>query len=118
MALTPNFDELKAACRSDKLQHAFRLLFLHEEADIEGLIMVLNERCDDVRARIVKKRELLREGESFSASDPVAVNGLLCLQEAQNKEFNLLAAMVALIDLAHEARTEKRRHGLTMEQYN
>ena len=75
MSLTPNFDELKEACGSDKLNHALRLLFLHEEADNEGLITLLSQKCDDVRGRIGKKRGLLQEGGTFSRSDPVAVMG-------------------------------------------
>lgn len=87
MGSTPNFEELKKACGSDKLNDAFRLLFLHEEADNEGLIMLLTEKCDDEPAKIGKKRELLQEGESFSLFDLVVVNGLQCLQEAQSKDF-------------------------------
>lgn len=117
MSLTPKFDELKEACGSDKLHHALRLLFLHEEAYNEGLILLLSEECDDLRARI-GKRELLQEGGSFSRFDPVAVNGIQCLQEAQSKDFQLLAALVVLLGLVHETRVEKRRHVVTMEQYD
>ena len=85
------------------------MLFLHEEADNEGLILLLVEKCDDVRARIATKRALLQEVGSFCALDPAAFNGLQCLQEAQNKDFQLLAALVVVLDLIQEARIEKRR---------
>lgn len=48
----------------------------------------------------------------------MAVDGLAGLQQAQNKDYQLLAAMVVLVDLAHEARTLQNHHALTMEQYN
>lgn len=115
MAATPQLDEYKKACGSDKLNHALRVLFLHEEADNEGIILLLVEKCDDVRARIATKRALLEEVGNFSPSDIAVGSGLQCLQEAQNKDFQLL---VAALDLASEARIEKRRHVVTMEQYN
>ena len=118
MVLTPKLDEYKEACGSDKLNRALRVLFLHEEADNEGLILVLVEKCDDVRARIATKRALLEEVGSFSLSDPAVASGIQCLQEAQNKDFQLLAALVVVLDLIHEARTEKRRYVVTMEQFN
>ena len=118
MGSTPNLNELKKACDSDKLHHALRLLFLYEEADNEGLIMVMNEKCDDVRARIGKKRALLQEAGSFNASNPVVANGVQCLEEAQSKDFKLLGALVVLLDQLHEERSEKRRYVLMMEQYN
>lgn len=114
MVPTPKLDEYKEACGSDKLHHALRVLFLLEEADNEGLILLLVEKCDDVHARIANKRALLEEVGNFSRSDRVVVSGLQCLQEAQNKDFQL----VAVFDVVSGARTEKRRHAVTMEQYN
>ena len=118
MVATPELDEYKKACGSDKLHHVLRVLFLHEEADNEGIILLLVEKCDDVRARIATKRALVEEVGNFSPSDPAVVSGLQCLEEAHNKNFQLLAALVAVLDLASEARIEKRRHVVTMEQYN
>lgn len=118
MVATPKLDEYKEACGSDKLHHALRVLFLHEEADNEGLILLLVEKCDDVRARIATKRALVEEVGNLRPSHHAVVSGLRCLQEAQNKDFQLLAALVAVLDLVSEARTEKRRHVVTMEQYN
>ena len=56
MGSTPLVDELKEACHSDKLHHALRLFFLHDEADNECLALVLIERSDDLRVSIGKKK--------------------------------------------------------------
>ena len=118
MAGTPNFEQLKDACGSGELHHAFQFLFLQEEAENDGFIMLLGEKCDDVRRRMDKRRELLEEGENFSPMDPVAGDGLECIEEAQEKDDEILAALIVVLDLAREARVEKRAHVAKMEKYN
>ncbi|PWA49917.1 hypothetical protein CTI12_AA426410 [Artemisia annua] len=118
MSSTPMIDELKEACGSNKFHNALRLFFLHDEADNEGLALVLIERCDELRASIGKKRQLLREGGIVEAPDNVVANANECLEESMYKDLQVLAAMTVLLDVVHEARTQKRRHVVTMEQFN
>ena len=118
MAPTPMIDELKVAAGSDKLEHALRVFFLHDEADNEGLGLVLIERSDDLRVSIRKKRQLLRESGNVGASDNVVSNGNECLQESIYKDLEVLGAMTVLLDAVLAARAQKRRHVVTMEQFN
>lgn len=60
---------------------------------------------------------MLQEGQSFSLFDLVSGNGLQCMREALYKDGHILAALIVVLDLAREARDEKRRHVATMEQY-
>ena len=92
--------------------------FLHDEADNEGLALVLIERSDDLRFSIGKKRQLLRESENVGAPDNVVANGNECLQESIYKDLQVLGAMTVLLDVVHEAHAQKRRHVVTMEQFN
>lgn len=117
MSYTPNFDELKEACNSNRLEHCFRYLFMQEAEENEGFIVLLREECDTVRSRMQKRRQLLEEGQRFSPFDPVAGDGLKCMQDAQYKDGHILAALNVVLDYALEARDEKAEHVTTMEQY-
>lgn len=76
MVSTPNFDQLKEACGSDELHHAFKFLFIQEQGENEGFIMLLGKKCDDVRRRLERRTELLEDGRRFSPFDDVATDGL------------------------------------------
>lgn len=118
MVSTPNFEELKEACGSNRLEHCFRFLFMQEASENEGFIRLLDEKCDDVRHRMQKRRELINEGQKgFSVFDPVSGDGLQCMQEAQYTDGQILAALMHVLDLAREAMDEKHTHVEKMEQY-
>lgn len=117
MSSTPNFDELKKDCNSDRLEHCYRFLFMQEAAENEGFITLIDEECDDARRRMQKRRLLLQEATTFSLFNSVSVDGQLCMREAQNKDSQILAALIGVLDLAREAREERRRHVVTMEKY-
>ena len=114
---TPNFDELKEACNSDRLEHCFRFFFMKEVGENEAFITLIDEECDDVRCRMQKRLNLLREGQTFSPFDPVSSDGLRCMREAHNKDGEILRALIVVLDLACEASEEKCEHVATMEQY-
>ena len=76
MVSTPNFEQLKEVAGSDELHHRFQFLFTQDQAENEGFIMLLGEKCDDVPCRIEKRREFLEEGRCFSPFNPVAGDGL------------------------------------------
>ena len=117
MSSTPNFDELKNDCNSDRLEHCYRFLFMQEAAENDGFITLIDEECDDVRRRMQKRQFLLQEARAFSLFNSVSIDGQLCMREAQNKDGQILAALIAVLDLAREAREERRRHVSTMEKY-
>ena len=117
MAFTPNFDELKEQCNSNRLEHCFRFLFMQEASHNDGFITFLEEECEEVRRRMRQQRALLQEGKRLSPFDPVSVDGLQCIKEALYKDGQLLAALVVVLDLARDARDEKRAHVSVMEQY-
>ena len=91
---------------------------MHDEADNEGLALVLIERSDDLRFSIGKKRQLLTESGIVGAPNNLVANGKECLQESIYKDLEVLGAMTVLLDAVHEARAQKRRHVVTMERFN
>lgn len=117
MASTPNFDELKAACNSSRLEHCFRFLFMQDANEAENFVTLLEEECERVRARLYKYQQLLQEGRRLSPFDPVVVDRLRCMTGAQYKDGLVLNALNVVLDLAREARDEKLGHVATMEQH-
>ena len=117
MSSTPNFDEVKEACNSDRLEHCFRFLFMKDLRENDAFISLIDEECDDVRQRMQHRRRLLQEGRAFSPFDPVSGDGLECMRQAQNKDGEILAALMVVLDLAREAREQKHEHVTMMEQY-
>ena len=104
MSSTPNFGKLKNDCNSDRLEHCYRFLFMQEAAENDGFITLIDEECDDVRRRMQKRQFLLQEARAFSLFNSVSIDGQLCMREAQNKDGQILAALIAVLDLAREAR--------------
>ena len=117
MASTSSFDQLKVACNSNRLEHCFRFLFMEELAKNESFITVLEAQYEAVRQRMVKHRNLLQEGRSFSCFNPVTVDGLRCTSEGQYKDGLILNTLLVVLELAREAREEKRAYVSVMEQY-
>lgn len=80
MSRTPNFDDLKEDCNSNRLEHCFCYSFMQELAENESFVALLVEECELVSSRMEKHRELLQEGQTFSPFDPVSSNGLQCVR--------------------------------------
>ena len=117
MAFTPNFDDLKERCNSNRLEHCFRFLFMQHASHNDGFITFLEEECEEVRSRMRHQRALLQEGKRLSPFDPVSDDGLQCIKEALYKDGQILSALFVVLDLARDARDEKRAHVSMMEQY-
>ena len=117
MAHTPNFDDLKEECNSDRLEHCFRYFFMQLADENESFIALLEDECEVVQSRMQKQLELLQEGQGFNPFDHAVANGLQCMREAQVKDSRILAALNVVLVLAREARDEKRRHVSIMERY-
>lgn len=106
----PNIDQLKQACGSNQLQHCFKYLFVQEWKENEALIMYIGQKCDDLETKIQRRDELIEEGQSFGLFHDVASDVVKCMTETQLRDRQILAALVGVLDLAHEGRTEKERH--------
>lgn len=117
MSQTPNFDELKVECNSNRLEHCYRYMFMQEEDENESFIALMYEECEVVRRRMQRRRELLDEGQTFSPFCRVSGNGLQGMTESQYTDGLILAALTRVLELACGARDEKRRHVATMERY-
>lgn len=118
MSSTPNFDELKEDCNSNRLQDCFRYLFTREAAENDDFIRLIDDECDAVRSRMQYRRLLLQEGTAFSPFDPVYADGEQCMREAQNKDGEILHALIVVLDLAREAREERISHLGKIEKNN
>ena len=75
MSSTPNFDELKNDCNSDRLEHCYRFLFMKEAAENDGFITLIDEECDDARRRMQKRRLLLQEARAFGLFNSASIDG-------------------------------------------
>ena len=117
MGHTPNFDDLKEECNSNKLEHCFSYMFTQEMIDNETFVELLVEELRVISERMQKRQEMLQEGQSFSPFGPVSINGLQCMREAQRKDGRIFAALNAVLVLAREAGEEKQRHVALMERF-
>lgn len=117
MGETPNFDDLKVECNSDRLEHCFHFLFLQEVFENESFVELIVQECEVVTNRMHRRQQLLQEGQRFSPYGPVSSNGLQCMREAQRKDGHLFNALNAVLVLGREAGEEKCNHVAIMEQF-
>ena len=57
---------------------------------------------------IQKKGQLMQEGKSFGHFHDVAPDVVQCMAETQQRDQDILAALIGVLDLAREGRTEKK----------
>ncbi|PWA36476.1 hypothetical protein CTI12_AA599580 [Artemisia annua] len=110
MGARPNIDSLKVACGSNQLQHCFKYLFVQEWRENEDLIIYIGQKCDELDTNIQRRDELIQEGQSFGLFHEVAPDAVECMVETQQRDREILAALVGVLDLAREGRVEKQRH--------
>ncbi|PWA34463.1 hypothetical protein CTI12_AA618900 [Artemisia annua] len=110
MGARPNIDHLKESCGSNQLQHCFKYLFVQEWRANEDFISYIGQKFADVEAKIQRKALLIQESESFGPFRNVAPDAVECMGETQQREQDMLAALISILDLAREGRTEKERH--------
>ena len=70
-----------------------------------------------MRSRMLKYRRLLQEGRWLSPFVVAADDALRCTSEGQYKDGLILNALNVVLELAREAREERRGHVTTMEQH-
>ncbi|PWA94175.1 hypothetical protein CTI12_AA060960 [Artemisia annua] len=106
----PNIDHLKELCGSNQLQHCFKYLFVQEWRENENFIRYIGDKCANLEASIKRRAQLMQEGESFGPFHDVAPDAVECMAETQEREQDMLAALMGVLDLAREGRTEKEHH--------
>ena len=115
MATTNNIEELKQAFGSDDLSTCFKYLFNNEISEDVGFLIRIGDECSQLRAKIAKRNNTIREAQFCGSFDSKAVNVLRCLLEIQQRERNRLQQLTAIIDEVHEGIQEKQRHVSLME---
>ncbi|PWA51778.1 hypothetical protein CTI12_AA460800 [Artemisia annua] len=110
MGARPNIDHLKESCGSNQLQHCFKYLFVQEWRENEDLIRYIGEKCANLEAKIERRVQLMQEAESFGPFHDVAPDAVQCMVVTQQREQDMLAALMDVLDLAREGRTEKEYH--------
>ncbi|PWA40392.1 reverse transcriptase domain-containing protein [Artemisia annua] len=76
----------------------------------EDFISYIGHKCADLEAKIQRRALLIQESESFGPFHNVAPDAAECMGETQQREQDMLAALLGILDLAREGRTEKERH--------
>ncbi|PWA79870.1 hypothetical protein CTI12_AA202340 [Artemisia annua] len=76
----------------------------------EDLIRYIGQKCANLEANIERREQLIQEGECFGPFHDVAPDAVECMGETQQREQDILAALMGVLDLAREGRTEKERH--------
>ncbi|PWA84136.1 hypothetical protein CTI12_AA161690 [Artemisia annua] len=110
MGARANIDHLKELCGSNQLQHCFKYLFVQEWREIEDLIRYIGQKCASLEGNIERRAQLIQEGESFGPFHDVAPDAVECMGETQQREQDILAALMCVLDMAREGRTEEERH--------
>ncbi|PWA73436.1 hypothetical protein CTI12_AA261270 [Artemisia annua] len=110
MGARPNIDHLKESCGSNQLQHCFKYLFVQEWRANEDFITYIGQKCADLEANIQIRALLIQESESFGPFHNVAPDAVECMGETQQRDQDMLVALIGILDLAREGRTEKERH--------
>ncbi|PWA72556.1 hypothetical protein CTI12_AA216170 [Artemisia annua] len=110
MGARPNIDHLKESCGSNQLQDCFKYLFVQEWRENEDFIRYIGQKCANLEANIERRAQLIQEGESFGPFHNVALDAVECMGETQQREQDILAALMGVLDLAREGRTEKEHH--------
>ncbi|PWA44853.1 ATP-citrate synthase beta chain protein 2 [Artemisia annua] len=76
----------------------------------EDFITYIGQKCADLEANIQRRALLIQESESFGPFHNVAPDAVECMGETQQRDQDMLAALIGILDLAREGRTEKERH--------
>ncbi|PWA47847.1 hypothetical protein CTI12_AA432450 [Artemisia annua] len=110
MGARPNIDHLKELCGSNQLQHCFKYLFVQEWRENEDFIRYIAEKCAILEANIERGAQIMQEAESFGPFHDMAPDAVDCMVVTQQREQDMLAALMGVLDLAREGRTEKEHH--------
>ena len=90
---------------------------MQDATEAEMFVTRLEVECEVVHSRMLKYRRLLQEGRWLSPFDVATDDVLRCTSEGQYKDGLILNALNVVLEVAREARQEKHRHVITMEQY-
>ncbi|PWA90671.1 hypothetical protein CTI12_AA098610 [Artemisia annua] len=110
MGARPNIHRLKQECGSNHLSQCFKYVFVQEWNENEALIMYVSQKCADLETKIGRRDELIQEAQSFGPFHDVATAGVDCMVQTQQRDRDILAALIGVLDLAREGRGEKEQH--------
>lgn len=101
MSGSPNLDELKDLCGSDKLHKCFKFIFSQEIPLNEVMIQCLGEKRDELRISVDKRTKRMAEVLDLNFDEEeAAADGYESLEEVQVMERRLLESLSAiLVDL-------------------
>lgn len=98
MSGSPNLDELKDMCGSDKLHKCLKFLFSQEIPLNEIMIQCLGEKRDELRISVDKRTERMAEVLELDFDEEEAADdGYESLHEVQVIERRLLESLSAIV---------------------
>ena len=115
LARTPNFQKLKVEAKSNEIDDCLRLAFTKDDSKNDALLMVLGKERDELVAKVKWLEDLVEEGERFLPFHENGDIGLEHLKESLERERQVLAGLIKLMDLAIEGRREKKVNLLWFE---
>jgi hypothetical protein len=117
MAATPlpNIEELKEASGSNHLSKCYKFLFVKEVTEYEAFIMEIGDKCNQLRSKIEKSEQSIREAHSFGEFHEVGATGLEFLLETQVEDQDLLEGLTNILAKAREAFNDKNHHVEVMD---
>ena len=98
MSGSPNLDEMKDLCRSDKLHKCLKFLFSQEIPLNEVMIQCLGEKRDELRISVDKRIDQVDEVLELNCDEEEAADdGYESLHEVQVMERRLLESLSAIV---------------------
>ena len=98
MSGSPNLDELKDLCGSDKLHKCLKFLFSQEIPLNEVMIQCLAEKRDELRINVEKRADQVDEVLTINFDEEEAAeDGYESLHEVQVMERRLLESLSAIV---------------------
>ena len=95
---TPNLDELKAMCGSEKLNKCIKFLFGQEIPINEVMIQCLAEKRDELRVNVEKRSDQVDEVLTINFDEEEAAeDGYESLHDVQVMERRLLESLSAIV---------------------
>ncbi|PWA51724.1 hypothetical protein CTI12_AA222920 [Artemisia annua] len=113
--IEPNINELKQACGSQDLATCFKFLFNSDIAEDYGFIMRWGDERNQLRSKVEKSEQTIKEARHRGPFNEKAVDGLRCLLETHHRDLDMLQLLNNLLDLIRGGIEEKGRHVKLME---
>ncbi|PWA81309.1 hypothetical protein CTI12_AA188840 [Artemisia annua] len=113
--IEPNIKELKQACGSEDLATCFKFLFNSDIAEDYGFLMRWGDERNQLRSKVEKSEQTIKEARNHGPFNDKAVDGLRCLLETHQRDLDKLQLLNNLLGLTRDGIEEKGRHVKLME---